>query len=181
MYHFGFSYPSGSGTGGRRRRPRSPATVSSRATIRPLLVALLSVLSVTPLAGQLHLAAGLASIHDGHRGPAVEVGLRTPLDARERVTAGGVVLAGTGGDGFATAAASVEIGLDPDALFAPFLGLRAGVLAEPGGNRAMAGAVIGLAPRIGPGRRLRLAAGWSRHGGDAGPRVLLLGLELGRP
>lgn len=138
----------------------------------------LTLIGAVPLAGQLHVTGGAGTIHSADDGVALEVGLRRALDDGGAVHAGGIAVFGNAGEGFASVQAAVDLRPHPRAVLAPFLGVRAGVLTEPDFTGAVVGGVIGLAPRLDGRLRLRLSAGWYRHDGGSGPRLLLLGLEF---
>jgi hypothetical protein len=140
-------------------------------------VALLGIGAPQAGSAQIHLAAGTAWGR-GESGVAAEVGARRGVGEGERLSLGAAIIAGDAGVHFGAAEARVQLRLDPTAVFAPFLELGAGVLSEPNELRAVWSLSLGLAPRIGVGRRLRLAGAWSRTDGATGPYRVLLGLEL---
>ncbi|MBT8338223.1 MAG: hypothetical protein KJO11_16670 [Gemmatimonadetes bacterium] len=141
------------------------------------LVALCGIGAPQAARGQMHLAGGTAWGRGG-TGLAAEVGMRRPVGQGGRVALGAAITAGDAGAHFGAAEARVEFRIDPAAAFAPFVALGAGVLSEPEALRAVWSLSLGLAPRIGAGRRLRLAGAWSRSDGAAGPYRVLMGVEF---
>ena len=126
-------------------------------------------------AAQLHVAAGTAWGRGG-TGIAAEVGARREVGESERLSVGAAIIAGDAGVHFGAAEARVQLRLDPTAVFAPFLELGAGVLSDPSELRGVWSLSLGLAPRIGVGRRMLLAGAWSLTDGASGPYRVLLGL-----
>lgn len=150
------------------------------AQVVPLLCAGSLALTVpATAAAQWHVGGGWAWIHESQLGGVGAVGASRTVGAERALRLGGILLMGAADDGFVAVQPGVELHLAPDADITPFIAVRAGLLMESEYAGLLMGAAVGAVLRPVPGLGLRMEAGWSTHDGQAGPNVLLLGLELG--
>ena len=130
---------------------------------------------------QWQLGAGIASIHSGSRtGGFIAGGFLRSLDGPGRLQLGGHASIGTADEGYTTLEVDAQVHPTPSAQVSPFVGVQAGVLAEPEFSGGVFTGIAGIVVPMRPSRSIRIVGGWATHGDTPGPHFLLVALEFGR-